>query len=122
MQLLDLACPGGAPAPLGNSRPAETIIQSSAADSTAPSEGDRGGDKAVPPQQQQQQQQLLPSYNVVLSRRLMLVVPRRAETCGPLAVNSLGFAGTLLVRSEGDAEFARQRGPAGVLAAVGLPW
>ncbi|KAJ3391289.1 bifunctional AP-4-A phosphorylase/ADP sulfurylase [Entophlyctis sp. JEL0112] len=41
------------------------------------------------------------SYNVVFTREWMVVVPRRAESgnCG-VSVNSLGFAGQVLVKSE----------------------
>ena len=64
----------------------------------------------------------IPSYNVILTLETLLVIPRRSETYGPLAINSLGFAGTLLLRSEEDADFARSVGPAKILSEVGCPW
>ncbi|GFR46338.1 hypothetical protein Agub_g7909 [Astrephomene gubernaculifera] len=62
------------------------------------------------------------SYNVLLTRSWMMLVPRRAERCGPLALNSLAFAGTILVRSEDELDFVRQSGPAWILSQVGVPW
>lgn len=52
----------------------------------------------------------------------MLVVPRRAEAVGPVAANSVAFAGSLFVRSRDEIEFVKQQGPLAVLAAVGYPW
>ncbi len=62
------------------------------------------------------------SYNLLLSTRWMWVVPRSAECQGPLAINALGFAGTLLVRDEESAAHVRQTGPVDVLAQVGCAW
>jgi len=62
------------------------------------------------------------SYNVILTSRFMMLVPRRKEMEGPCAVNSLGFAGTVLVRSEEELGFVRETGPLQLLAAVGQPW
>jgi ATP adenylyltransferase/5',5'''-P-1,P-4-tetraphosphate phosphorylase II len=36
--------------------------------------------------------------------------------------SSLGFAGTILLRSDEDLDFAQQQGPLNILAAVGQPW
>lgn len=38
------------------------------------------------------------------------------------APSSLGFAGTILVRSEEDLEYVKASGPMNVLAVVGVPW
>eukprot|EP00775_Hariotina_reticulata_P007505 gene7505-7715_t len=66
------------------------------------------------------------SYNVVMSSSpagsFLLMAPRRQETCGKLAINSLGFAGTILVKSEEDLQFAVQQRPLSILAEVGQPW
>lgn len=63
-----------------------------------------------------------PSYNVLLTREWLMLVPRRAERHGPLALNSLAFAGTMLVRSEEELAFVRDEGPTHILACVGDPW
>jgi ATP adenylyltransferase len=57
-------------------------------------------------------------YNLLVTRRWMLAVPRSREKFGSISVNALGFAGSLFVRD--DAEMARLRevGPMRVLQAV----
>ena len=41
------------------------------------------------------------SYNVLLTARWMMVVPRTAEQHGGVFVNSVGFAGYLLLKDAG---------------------
>jgi ATP adenylyltransferase len=62
------------------------------------------------------------SYNVLLTCRFLMYVPRGQEGCGPVDCNSLGFAGTMLVRSREELDFVKAMGPTQYLAAVGLPW
>ncbi len=87
------------------------------------------------------------SYNFLLATNWMIAVPRSAERGLGIAVNALGFAGTMLVRAcdcsvlpkQGDAaltcpqcrtlqvrnsdELARVRAdPMAVLSAAGVPW
>eukprot|EP00197_Chlamydomonas_leiostraca_P002297 CAMPEP_0202857802 /NCGR_PEP_ID=MMETSP1391-20130828/601_1 /ASSEMBLY_ACC=CAM_ASM_000867 /TAXON_ID=1034604 /ORGANISM="Chlamydomonas leiostraca, Strain SAG 11-49" /LENGTH=312 /DNA_ID=CAMNT_0049536653 /DNA_START=76 /DNA_END=1014 /DNA_ORIENTATION=- len=62
------------------------------------------------------------SYNALLTRTAIMLCPRRAESSGPCAINSLGFAGTILVKSGEEAAYVRQAGPSAILAAVGQPW
>ena len=57
-------------------------------------------------------------YNLVLTRRWMLLVPRSKEHFGPVSVNALGFAGSLFVRGEEQMQALRSAGPMAVLAAV----
>ncbi|KAJ3090821.1 bifunctional AP-4-A phosphorylase/ADP sulfurylase [Quaeritorhiza haematococci] len=69
-----------------------------------------------------------PSYNLLFTARWMLVVPRRQEKSCPLivndtrsvsvSVNSLGFAGMLLAKSEEEVEFLKKLGPMKVLRDV----
>eukprot|EP00198_Chlamydomonas_reinhardtii_P008846 XP_001698183.1 predicted protein [Chlamydomonas reinhardtii] len=61
------------------------------------------------------------SYNVLMTRQWLLLAPRRTERCGPLALNSLAFAGTILVRSEEELGFVREKGPGSILAEIGVP-
>ncbi|RKP06265.1 HIT-like domain-containing protein [Thamnocephalis sphaerospora] len=42
------------------------------------------------------------SYNVVLTREFMLVVPRKHDRAQGIAINALGFAGLLLAKSSHD--------------------
>ncbi|MEQ1439843.1 phosphorylase [Fontimonas sp. SYSU GA230001] len=58
------------------------------------------------------------NYNLLLTRRWMMVVPRRVESSEGISVNALGFAGALLVRDEAQAARVRAVGPEAILAAV----
>ncbi|KAI8820453.1 ATP adenylyltransferase-domain-containing protein [Fimicolochytrium jonesii] len=64
-----------------------------------------------------------PSYNVVLTKELLLIVPRRAEKAigGLLSLNSVAFAGMMLVKSEEGLRRTVEVGPVDVLRAVGFP-
>ena len=61
-------------------------------------------------------------YNVILTNQHMLVVPRSREACGPVSVNSMGFAGSLFVRSQAELDYIKEQGPMRILSEVGLPW
>ena len=60
-------------------------------------------------------------YNLLVTRRWMLLVPRSREHFGAVSINSLGYAGSLFVRNEGELRALRESGPLAVLRAVGLP-
>lgn len=66
------------------------------------------------------------SYNVILTRGHMYVVPRRREehvlrdTGDAVSVNALGFAGLLLVKSERELEAVKKESVVGILREVGL--
>ncbi|EIE27830.1 hypothetical protein COCSUDRAFT_83450, partial [Coccomyxa subellipsoidea C-169] len=62
------------------------------------------------------------SYNMVLTSSYMMLVPRSREVYGLVAVNSMGFAGSMLVRSKAELDFIRSESPMRILAAVGIPW
>ena len=57
-------------------------------------------------------------YHLLATRRWMLLVPRTQERFEGFSVNSLGFAGSLLVRDTEQLERVREIGPMRVLAAV----
>ena len=61
-------------------------------------------------------------YNVILTDKFMMVVPRSQESWGPVSVNSMGFAGSLFVRSQAELDYIRKEGAMAVLSKVGLPW
>jgi sulfate adenylyltransferase (ADP) / ATP adenylyltransferase len=61
------------------------------------------------------------AYNLLLTRQWMLLVPRSQEDFESISVNSLGFAGALLVRNELEMELLKNYGPMNVLKSVGLP-
>lgn len=62
------------------------------------------------------------SYNMVLSSSFMMLVPRSREVYGPVAVNSMGFVGSMLVRSQAELEFIHRESPMRILAEVGVSW
>jgi len=67
-----------------------------------------------------------PSYNVILTLEHLHVIPRKSEThrlskTGEnLPVNSLGFAGMLLVKSESELEAVKEETIGRILRGVGL--
>lgn len=60
-------------------------------------------------------------YNLLLTRRWMLLVPRAKERFDTISVNALGFAGSLFVREEAQLQALRRVGPMAALQAVSLP-
>ena len=60
-------------------------------------------------------------YNLLVTPEWMLLVPRCAEKADGVAVNALGFAGSLFVRDAQQLEAVRRIGPMTVLKHVGLP-
>lgn len=59
-------------------------------------------------------------YCLVVTRQWMLLVPRSREFYGEVSVNSLGFAGCLLVRRPEHLELVRKTGPLELLRAVSI--
>ncbi len=61
-------------------------------------------------------------YNLLVTRRWMLLVPRSAEFVEGISVNALGFAGSFFVRDAARMEVIRRLGPMTVLQrAAALP-
>ncbi len=60
-------------------------------------------------------------YNLLLTPRWMLLVPRRTECAEGVSINALGFAGSLFVRDSGQMETVRRLGPMTLLERVSLP-
>jgi sulfate adenylyltransferase (ADP) / ATP adenylyltransferase len=58
------------------------------------------------------------AYNLLMTREWMLLVPRSQESFESIAVNSLGFAGALLVRDRQQLELLKQQSPMKLLANV----
>jgi ATP adenylyltransferase len=57
-------------------------------------------------------------YNLLLTRELMVVVPRGREHFSGISLNALGFAGALLVRDEALLRAVQQHGPLSILQHV----
>lgn len=51
-----------------------------------------------------------------------MLVPRRQENVGPVAINALGFAGTILVNTKAGLDYIHEQGPISILEAAGCPW
>ncbi len=60
------------------------------------------------------------SYNLLATRDWMLLVPRSVEKYRSISVNSLGFAGSLLVRNEEELGIVRKVGPLEILREVAV--
>ena len=60
-------------------------------------------------------------YNLLATREWMLIVPRSAEFFESIAINSLGFAGALLVKNEEQLQFLQAYGIMNVLKNVAFP-
>ncbi|MGQ4650251.1 DUF4922 domain-containing protein [Lyngbya aestuarii] len=57
-------------------------------------------------------------YNLLATREWMLLIPRSQEDFESISVNSLGFAGALLVRNEQQMKMLQEHGPITVLKNV----
>lgn len=58
-------------------------------------------------------------YNLLCTKRWMMIVPRSQEKYAGISVNSLGFAGSLLVKNKEKLEQLKQLGPMKLLQQVG---
>jgi ATP adenylyltransferase len=59
-------------------------------------------------------------YNLLVTRRWMLLVPRTQEHFGTISINALGFAGSLFARDAAEMDALRAAGPMGALRAVSV--
>jgi ATP adenylyltransferase len=62
--------------------------------------------------------QQMKAYNLLLTRRWMLAVPRSQERFGGISISALGFAGSLFVRTGDDMQRLREVGPMSALRQV----
>lgn len=113
---------GGGGAAGGGLASAAAPAGAAAAGAATPAAAGPANDDGHPGRVQQQQRPGLPSYNLVATPGLAVLMPRRAESYGPVAVNSMGLAGSFFVRSREELELVRSVGPMHVLAGVGVPW
>ncbi len=61
------------------------------------------------------------AYNLLATREWMLIVPRSQEHFQSISINSLGFAGALLVRNEQEMQLLKSQGPMNILKNVAVP-
>jgi sulfate adenylyltransferase (ADP) / ATP adenylyltransferase len=60
-------------------------------------------------------------YNLLVTRRWMLLVPRSEERVEGVSINALGFAGSLFVRDAAQMKTIERLGPMAALQRVALP-
>ncbi len=60
------------------------------------------------------------AYNFLITREWMMIIPRSQESYEHISVNSLGFAGALLVRNLAQMEQLKKIGPLNLLQQVGI--
>jgi ATP adenylyltransferase len=60
-------------------------------------------------------------YNLLVTRRWMLAVPRSAADVEGVAINALGFAGSLFVRDDTQRRVVESLGPMTLLARASRP-
>jgi len=60
------------------------------------------------------------AYNLLVSREWMMLVPRSQESIATISINSLGFAGAILVRSREQLIALQELGPMTALSQVGV--
>ncbi len=61
------------------------------------------------------------AYNLLATREWMMIIPRSHEHFDSISVNSLGFAGALLVRNEAQMQLIKNQGPMTILKNVAFP-
>jgi ATP adenylyltransferase len=54
-----------------------------------------------------------------MTKNWMLIVPRSAEKYQTMSINSLGFAGALLVKNQAELELVKAEQPLSILKKVG---
>jgi sulfate adenylyltransferase (ADP) / ATP adenylyltransferase len=59
-------------------------------------------------------------YNLLVTRRWMLIVPRSRERLEGIAVNALGYAGSLFVRDESEMAVVERIGPLRLITAAAV--
>jgi sulfate adenylyltransferase (ADP) / ATP adenylyltransferase len=62
------------------------------------------------------------SYNVLLTTRWLLTVPRGADSDGVVGANAMGFSGTFLVRGDEELQHVRNTDPMAILTVLGKAW
>lgn len=58
-------------------------------------------------------------YNLLITRRWMLLIPRLRENAHSISVNALGFAGSLFVKNSDQLQLLKEKGPMTLLQHVG---
>ena len=60
------------------------------------------------------------SYNMIMTKEYMMIVPRRAEYIGSVGCNSMGFAGSFFLATQQEIDDVKTYGPTHVLSHLGF--
>lgn len=60
------------------------------------------------------------SYNMIMTKHYMMIVPRQAEYFGSVGCNSMGFAGSFFLATQEDIDHVKRFGPTHVLSHLGF--
>lgn len=60
------------------------------------------------------------NYNLLITKYWMMIIPRSQENFDSISINSLGFAGALLVKNNAELELLLKHKPLEILAKVGI--
>jgi ATP adenylyltransferase len=61
------------------------------------------------------------AYNLLITRKWMLIVPRKCEEFASISINSLGFSGALLVKNQQQMQLLKDIKPINILSKVAFP-
>jgi ATP adenylyltransferase len=61
------------------------------------------------------------NYNLLITKYWMMIIPRSREKYESISINSLGFAGALLVKNNAELELLLKHKPLEILSKVGIP-
>ena len=61
------------------------------------------------------------AYNFLATRKWMMIIPRSRDSFGSIAINSLGFAGSLFVKDENCLALLKEQTPLKILSEVAYP-
>lgn len=64
----------------------------------------------------------LGAYNLLVTRKWMLLIPRSRECFESISINALGFAGAFLVKNSEQMQLVKQTGPLTILREVSVAW
>ena len=61
------------------------------------------------------------AYNFLATRKWMMIIPRSRDSFGSIAINSLGFAGSLFIRDKNCLSLLKEQTPLKILRGVAYP-
>ena len=61
------------------------------------------------------------SYNLLLTKEYLMVIPRRAEFVESVGANAMGFAGSFFLGTQAEIDDLKRLGPSRVLQGLGFP-